>query len=221
MKISIYVFVAFLLSFSLFAFNDYQLKDARDSRVARIRASLTDSGFCTAFTVGNNCMVSAGHCVHRMNYVEFNPGLTDIDGRLKRSSRKDTYRVDRRTPFLKYQYSKVSDWAVFRVTGNPERRMGYFKLYKERYLTGLELLIIGYYSDNNFVQSDFGRKKASWGYITQDSGNKVRYKIQSTPGMSGSPLIVDDPYGDARFIGVHGSAYKGWELREGELVMGN
>ena len=173
-----------------------------DPAIARLRTSLEDlDSSCTATLIGNNCMITAGHCYSLIHFIEFNTKLSRPSRELVRSSWKDIYLADRSSIKHGRNYYPGFDWAIFRVfpnrgENNLEISRGVHPVSFSRPKAGELLSITGYGRDDG----EFNRvQQVAIGELTKITGKRVFYQVDTMSGNSGSSVLNNR----GEVVGIH------------------
>ena len=156
---------------------------------------------CTAWILDNDNLVTAGHCADNMTAIEFNVPQSNSNGGRVRSAPRDQYTIIRSSIEFS-DNGPGNDWAVFRVQNNsetgrsPRQEQGSsFKLVRTTNLDTIRITGHGVDSGSrNAVQ------QTHTGDFVSLSGGRIRYRVDTEGGNSGSP-VIDNATGDA--VGVH------------------
>lgn len=231
------LFLFIILQFTVSAFHnksicDYDQRTASfDSKVGRIRASQSSSHPCTATLIGENCLITAGHCQadDESWIVEFDvPSSDDATGKMKPSSIENVFHS--KTLYGRMNAHHGKDWMVFSVkknsiTGNyPGQERGFYEIAQHTPFPFATLSITGYglsihKEKRNAQQSSTG------GLVSVQSNRQViQHRIDTSAGNSGS-AIVDLSSGKIVGIHTHGGCrqinYNFWQGNVGTLIPGN
>lgn len=168
----------------------------------RIVKNYKENGGCSGSLVSKNCMVSAGHCVPYMKFVEFNVPQSSWKG-VNHPGPEDQYEVDQ--SWIRSQsISYGQDWAVFKIRKNvktgmfPGEKYGNYDVSFELPKEGDVLRITG------FGASRKRERKYSQQTLTGPFGKikkmGIFHRVDTKPGNSGSG-IIDETTG--KLIAVH------------------
>jgi len=156
-----------------------------DTRVGR----LVPVG-CTAWIVGNNLFLTAGHCVASgATTLQFNVPASQSNGALVNPGVRDQYSVVQSS--IRSSNAGIgNDWALFRVTANtqsgllPRQAQGrQFSLANNR--TPANARITGFGTDTGVTNQT---NQVHTGLFSAFSGTSATYAVDTTGGNSGSPV---------------------------------
>jgi trimeric autotransporter adhesin len=156
-----------------------------DTRVGR----LVPVG-CTAWIVGNNLFLTAGHCVASgATTLQFNVPASQSNGALVNPGTRDQYSVVQSS--IRSSNAGIgNDWALFRVAANtqtgllPRQAQGrQFSLANNR--TPTNARITGFGTDTGTANQT---NQVHTGPFSAFSGTSATYAVDTTGGNSGSPV---------------------------------
>lgn len=156
-----------------------------DARVGR----LVPVG-CTAWIVGNNLFLTAGHCVASgATTLQFNVPASQSNGALVNPAARDQYAVVQSS--IRSSNTGIgNDWALFRVAANtqtgllPRQAQGrQFSLANNRTITTAR--ITGFGTDTGVTNQT---NQVHTGPFSAFSGTSATYAVDTTGGNSGSPV---------------------------------
>lgn len=171
---------------------------SNERRVARI-----DPIGCTAWTIGNGKLLTAGHCLaggSRNRTISFNPPASASDGSVRFPPPEDQYSIIQDS-FVFADNGPGDDWGVFRVRDNsetgdqPRDDRGFFR--RQRTLSAQNIRITGFGVDSGTTNQT---NQTHVGTNTGSSGTRLRYNADTNGGNSGSPVINE---ANGRAIGIH------------------
>jgi V8-like Glu-specific endopeptidase len=145
---------------------------------------------CTAWIVGNNLFLTAGHCVaSRATTLQFNVPASQTSGALVAPATRDQYAVVQ-SSIVSRNSGIGNDWALFRVAANtqtgllPRQAQGsQFSLANNR--TPTNARITGFGTDTGVTNQT---NQIHTGPFGSFSGTSARYSVDTTGGNSGSPV---------------------------------
>jgi V8-like Glu-specific endopeptidase len=146
---------------------------------------------CTAWIVGNNLFLTAGHCVAggRATTLQFNVPASQPSGALVNPGIRDQYSVVQ-SSIVSSNAGIGSDWALFRVAANttsgllPRQAQGsQFSLSNNR--TPTNARITGFGTDTGVTNQTNQIHTGPFGAF---SGTRATYSVDTTGGNSGSPV---------------------------------
>jgi len=166
---------------------------------------------CTAWIIGNNCMLSAGHCVASGGVVQFNVPLSTGSGSPVSPPPEDQYSVDPAS--MQYTNGGIgNDWSYFGCYNNSNTGLSPYEAQGDLYqladiappVSGQTIRITGYGTTSSPVPNtwNLAQKTHTGPYISR-SGTVIRYQVDTTGGNSGS-AVFDEDTGLA--IGIHTNA---------------
>jgi V8-like Glu-specific endopeptidase len=164
-----------------------------DNRVASTEARvgrLVPVG-CTAWIVGNNLFLTAGHCVASgATTLQFNVPASQPNGALVNPGTRDQYSVVQ-SSIVSRNAGIGNDWALFRVAANtqsgllPRQAQGrQFSLSNNR--TPANARITGFGTDAGVTNQT---NQIHTGLFSAFSGTSATYAVDTTGGNSGSPVV--------------------------------
>jgi V8-like Glu-specific endopeptidase len=185
-----------------------------DPRIAR----LLPAG-CTAWLIDDagHGFLSAGHCADPSTgarIVEFNVPLSTATGLMVHPPPEDQYAVDPASLQVAAAPIEIgNDWSYFGAFANPDTGLtpyeaqqdGFVLLLTQPAAAGQTLRVTGYGAVDplqgpmawSFVQ------KTHTGPLTDVSGTTLHYRVDTSAGNSGSPVIDEE---SGRAIGIHTTA---------------
>ena len=166
---------------------------------------------CTAWIIGNRCLLSAGHCVASGGVIEFNVPLSDSAGNIQHPGPEDQYAVD---PASMQSYAGVigDDWSYFGCFDNSNTGLSVYGAQGDLYdlapaappVSGQTIRVSGYGSTTSPVPNEWYLvQKTHTGPYFALSGTIIQYTVDTTGGNSGS-AVLDESTGLA--IGIHTNA---------------
>lgn len=134
---------------------------SHDSRVGRMGATPFGGGGCSASLIGKTCMISAGHCLPIMKWIEFNvPNIRKRFGANK-SEKQDIYKIDFKSINYIFNGKGHEDWAVFRL--NKHKKISTRQRKKIISNHGVELAnLYSKFSDGYFPGQIYGHNLVSF-----------------------------------------------------------
>jgi V8-like Glu-specific endopeptidase len=231
------LFLFIILQFSVQANHNKSLCDydqrtpSFDSKVGRIRASQTSSHPCTATLIGENCLITAGHCQadDESWIVEFDvPASDDKTGKMNPSSMENLFHS--KTVYGRKNAHHGKDWMVFSVkknvvTGNyPGQERGFYEVADTAPFPFATLSITGYglsihNERRNAQQSSTGRLVS-----VQNNRQVIQHRVDTSAGNSGSSIIE---LSSGKIVGIHSHGgcrqinFNIWQGNVGTLIPGN
>lgn len=164
-----------------------------DNRVAStdVRVGRLVPVGCTAWIVGSNLFLTAGHCVASgATTLQFNVPASQPDGRLVNPGVSDQYSVVQ-SSIVSSNNGIGNDWALFRVATNTQTGLlprqaqgGQFSLANNRDITNAR--IIGFGTDTGAANQT---QQVHTGPFRAFSGTAATYAVDTTGGNSGSPVF--------------------------------
>jgi|GEM_PF-2373228 len=166
---------------------------------------------CTAWIIGNRCLLSAGHCVASGGVIEFNVPLSDSAGNIQHPGPEDQYSVDP----VSTQYTAGgigNDWSYFGVFDNSNTGLSVYDAQGDQYnlaaaapaVSGQTIRISGYGSTTAPVPNEWYLvQKTHTGPYVANNGSYLLYAVDTSGGNSGS-AVLDESTGLA--IGIHTNA---------------
>ncbi|MFT7464936.1 MAG: hypothetical protein ACI9EF_003296 [Pseudohongiellaceae bacterium] len=176
---------------------------SNDARVARLMPSA-----CTAWLISDcaKCFLSAGHCGSNSS-VQFNVPFSTSGGGLVFPGPEDQYAID--TSSFQSNNAFGNDWQYFGTFANTtsgltafEAQGDAFDLMSPPSTSGNTIRITGHGTDNSPNLTYNQKQQTHVGPFTS-SGSPLQYKVDTTGGNSGSPVIWEE--GNVA-IGVHTNA---------------
>jgi V8-like Glu-specific endopeptidase len=185
---------------------------------------------CTAWLVSNGALLTAGHCVDAdpdqggpqlpdgiidasfsTSVVEFNVPATQNNGQTVFADPDDQYPIDFATIRFRFDGNGTGlgkDWAVFGCRANPNTGLlphqaqgSFFRMTNDAPAVNAVIRVTGFGTDtgaqNQTLQTTTG------GYNGESQSNADlwhRYRVDTTGGNSGSPIIWQD---NGLTIGIH------------------
>jgi len=195
-----------------------------DSRVGRMFF-----GGCTGWLISNGGVLTAGHCMPNLGGVlEFNVPQSRSNGATVAADPSDQYPISGN--YTAFQNSGVgADWGQFLVGTNANTgrsahiAQGFFRLTDASPEVDTLLRVTGYGVDNTPTgtggsgaaccdstnddvceyncNSTSNTLQTSTGPLDEIRGSEIRYRVDTTPANSGSPIIWESDNGLA--IGIH------------------
>jgi len=173
-----------------------------DPRVARVMPN-----GCTAWMIDdcNHCFLTANHCAPSMATIEFNVPSSLPDGTVQHPPPPDQYAIDFSSIHRGLSTNIGEDWAYFGCFPNSTSGLTAYATQGAAYTVeppppfdpAAPMRVTGY-------GGDFGRKsqtqQTAVGRWVSHVGTTLRYRVDTQPGTSGSP-IVHEVSGVA--IGIH------------------
>lgn len=162
---------------------------------------------CTGWIITNGRLVTAGHCVgSRAQIIEFNVPKSNPDRSINHPGPEDQYPIGNFVSPYPNNPSQANDWAVFEGGANSQTGLtpiqGQGKSFNVvQSAPGNTIRITGFGTDTGI---DNQTQQTHSGPLSSVNNTFVRYRVDTTGGNSGSP-IIDEATGNA--IGVH--AYGG------------
>ncbi len=172
---------------------------------------------CTAWIIVGGRLLTAGHCIDtRTNTVEFNVPPSTANGATVSPPVRDQYRVIAGS--IKHQGTGTgNDWAVFQVLPNTQTGLTPIAAQKAFFEVSntakpATVRITGYgvdgpppkFGNGGPRNADYQTQQTHAGKLTKNTGGAnrgtLRYKVDTQPGNSGSPVIVQ---GTNQTIGIH------------------
>lgn len=173
-----------------------------DKKIGRLVRSLDSSLGCTATLISDRCAISAGHCAHSANFLEFNVPNSDGYGVSQHPPKKDIYAVNNIIDWE--NLGKGDDFVVFHLKRNeitgkfPGDVQGYYPVSFEVPEVGTPVTITGFGKSD--VPSLYGAQQIAYGYVSGLEGRIVNHNIDTMQGNSGSAIINEN---SGEIIGVH------------------
>ena len=192
---------------------DRNLCSDDDRRVASndLRVGRSMPVQCTAWLIEDcaRCLLSAGHCASATEVMQFNVPLSNSDGTLAHPPPADQYAVDQTSMQYKSE-SGGRDWAYFGCFANvntgltPGERQGEaFELFVPSTLApGKDVLrVTGFGVTSPPVMPNLNQaQKTAVGPFIDRFFHVLEYQVDSTPGNSGGPVILESM---GMAIGIH------------------
>ena len=155
--------------------------------------------------IGDNCAITAGHCVEALHYVEFNTPASSRNGDVQNGKPEDLYLVDKSS--IQYEDKIGSDWAVFKLLPNkitgklPGEIQGTYPVNFKTPRRNATVTITGYGLDRNDPDRNLAQQSHS-GPIASISlfGSTFQHKVDTMGGSSGSSVILEKT---GEIIGIH------------------
>ncbi len=167
---------------------------------------------CTAWIItdASNCLLTAGHCTtNASSVVQFNVPLSNSNGSLNHPGPEDQYAVDLSSVQTSGSGGVGNDWKYFGCFPNSNTGLTPYQAQQAAYtlapsappVNGQDIRITGYGTTSSPVSPTWNQvQKTHTGPYTDQTGNTVRYRTDTTGGNSGSP-VFDLSTGLA--IGIH------------------
>ncbi len=200
----------------------------QDSRIGRALRLNEDIKGCSAFLIGKSCMISAAHCVDKLETIQFQVPMSNPQGEIQHPALEDQYSVDKASIVNGSLSTGVrNDYAVFRTLKNSKTGkfagevQGSFKLNFKNFRKGDDIIIRGYGYNHSRIPEEFNIQKSDTGPIKKIKGIKVYYDAFTSNGNSGSPIIHKNT---DEVIGVHtngGGCFNGRRGNHGYLLRSN
>ena len=166
---------------------------------------------CTAWIIGDRCMISAGHCVASPGVIQFNVPFSTAGGGTVNPPPEDQYAVDPAS--MQSTAGGIgNDWAYFGVFDNSNTGLSPFDAQGDMYqlasaapaVNGQTIRITGYGTTSSPVDPTWNQvQKTHTGPYVSNSGTTLLYAVDTTGGNSGS-AVLDESTGLA--IGIHTNA---------------
>jgi V8-like Glu-specific endopeptidase len=210
-----YIILILLLSTTSVIAFEKSICSESDSRVqlpnnpiARLSKQDGDRG-CTATLVGENCAITAGHCVSNLFRGEFNVP-NSVDGEPVQSQAEDIFFVDPNS--IEFQdEGRGNDWAVFKFKKNeksgvnPGDQFGFYDIetYEPKNSDVLKISGYGTHYDNEQMTYTLLSALGHGDYIgySYEGRTLLNHKIDTSSGSSGSSVINIKTN---KIIGIHG-----------------
>ncbi len=186
-------------------------KSSSDSRVAAIEAYYSDGSYCTgtAFLVGKNVLLTAGHCLYKpeKGYVKkvkvymsgkypnkkaaYESTNVYVSGDYKKKI-DESYRIHGKDGYYGYGATDY-DWGIIKTNKNIVNNDDYFDLSKSIDKTDT-LTLTGFPGDKNYQKNNetyYPQYTQSAKYekiIKSVSDRYVGHEFDTKPGSSGSPI---------------------------------
>lgn len=186
-----------------------------DPRVGRLAPST-----CTAWIINdtNGGLLTAGHCDPAVTQVvQFNVPLSTSSGSSVAPPPEDQYAVDVAAKIVSSPTSSGNDFAYFSVFPNSNTGLMPLQRQQVRFalaaaapvLNGQTIRVTGYGTTSLPVPSTWNvaqktHAEAYLGLVTTTNGLTARYRVDTTNGNSGSP-VIDETTGLAIAVHTHGS----------------
>ena len=164
-----------------------------DKKVGRVIERMSDAYGCSATLINKNCLVTAGHCLSTLKYVEFN--TPSVAG--QNSEAEDVYQVDQRS------IKTGNDWAVFKlhknvITGEYAGDVqGFYNVSFNSPGRNARLRVTGYGAARRDL--DFTQQTHVGSFLGM-SGSRIRHDVDTEGGNSGSSILNEQ---DNTVVGVH------------------
>lgn len=157
---------------------------------------------CTSWTIDDcgNCMLSAGHCVGFINLVEFNVPFSTSSGAYGHPGPEDQYAVDSNSIQSNGGQGVGNDYAYFGCFANPMTGKTAFEAQGSAFgldlapspSSGATIRITGHGTDSTPNQTFNQVQQTHSGPLTTNTGNTLKYVVDTTGGNSGSPVIWEE-----------------------------
>jgi V8-like Glu-specific endopeptidase len=164
-----------------------------DNRVAStdVRVGRMVPVGCSAWIVGNNLFLTAGHCVASgATTLQFRVPASQVNGRLVNPGPRDQYAIVQ-SSIVSRNAGIGNDWALFRVAANtqtgllPRQAQGQqFSLSNNR--TFPNVRVTGFGTDTGTTNQT---NQTHAGLFRAFSGTSATYAVDTTGGNSGSPVF--------------------------------
>jgi len=165
---------------------------------------------CTGWLMDGDRVITAGHCLGAMDFLQFNVPRSLADGTIVNPGVRDQYRIDAAS-VVGRDTGTGDDWAVFRVLPNnvtnllpAQAQGGTFQISRtDRPNT---VRVTGYGTDNGADNQTQQTHTGAASYPAPDSEGRVRinHSADTTGGNSGGPIINEAMQGVA--VGIHTNA---------------
>ncbi len=176
---------------------------SNDPRVARLMPSA-----CTAWMINDcaKCFLSAGHCGNNTS-VQFNVPFSTSGGGLVFPGPEDQYSID--TSSRQSSTGFGNDWQYFGIFANTTTGLTAFETQGDAFdlaspppTSGNTIRITGHGTDST-PNLTYNQKQQTHSGPFTSNGTPLQYKVDTTGGNSGSPVIWEE--GNVA-IGVHTNA---------------
>ena len=166
---------------------------------------------CSAWMINdcNHCFLTAGHC-GSFQVLEFNVPLSTASGAVVHPPPVDQYSVDPASMQGNGGQGTGNDWEYFGVFANSTTNLTPYQAYGGQTfdllsmppaVSGQSIRITGYGTVSSPVSLTWAQvQKTHAGPYVSFVGTTIRYATDTTPGNSGSPVIID---GTNLTIGIH------------------
>lgn len=168
---------------------------------------------CTGWTISdcNNCMLTAGHCQGGMSTIQFKVPLSTSGGGIVNPHPDHQYATDSSSVQGNGGAGVGNDWAYYGVHPNSNTGLTPFEAYGVAHNlditppgAGGNARVTGYGTTSSPVSNTWNQvQKTHAGPYTTFSGTSVGYRMDTTGGNSGSP-VIHETSGDAIGIHTHG-----------------
>lgn len=176
-----------------------------DPRVGRVMPAL-----CSAWLVGPQCLLSAGHCAPGAGtIIEFNVPPSDAQGNEQHPAPQDQYAVDPDSVQLQSAFLG-NDWAYFGCFANGETGLAPGTAQGDWHElapalpspAGQPLRVTGFGLDDAPPEANRTQQRATGPYRS-GAGTLLQYQVDTAAGNSGSP-VLEERSGLALGIHTHG-----------------
>ena len=226
---AILILLLALINTQIFAINKSLCGDdlripSKNIRVARLLTKLTEDHGCTGTLIGKSCMISAGHCKLYLRFAEFNTPKS-IKGKIQHPEAQDIYEVNTDTIIFR-DWDAGNDWAVFKLNKNeisgkyPGEVYGNYEINFNSIENGSILRMTGYGKDKPDPDRNYAQQ-TSTGMLVNIENNKLKYRVDSTSGNSGSAVVLEQTN---QIVGIHnhgGCSEGGWTYNRGTEIANN
>ena len=163
------------------------------------------SFICTGWLINNNTVATAAHCLHGGPGSNYSTNVRFFPARNGSSNPYGSCTA--RTLFVPGAWltfgNDVNDYAAFKLNCNIGATVGSFGIHNLGVINGLSVVITGYPGDK-----PSGTSWSGSGDVISSSSTKVRYRIDTAGGQSGSPIFEPDRLSStgcngACAIGIH------------------
>lgn len=167
---------------------------------------------CTGWTISdcNSCMLTAGHCQGGLSVIQFNVPLSSSSGSIRNPPPEDQYAVDSSSVQGNGGAGVGNDWAYYGVFPNSNTGLTPYQAYGVAHNLVLpppasgNARVTGYGTTSSPVSPTWNQvQKTHAGAYTTFSGTSIGYRMDTTGGNSGSP-VIHETTGNAIGIHTHG-----------------
>ncbi len=173
-----------------------------DRRVGRGRNAAGEAK-CTAFIINDcqHCLLSAGHCEGHLNpagQIHFNVPKSTAAGTPVMSNPNDQYAIDV-TSWSFTANGSGDDWSYFGCFPNPTTGLTPYQAQWKSFAMAMPpaaseqvLRVTGYGVTSAPVNPNLNRAlKKDTGPYTSRTGSNIAYRVDTTSGNSGSPVMLE------------------------------